>query len=94
MIRPFLPVDLERLQERIENLGWVEHARILRHLPDVVAIHIEERTPFARWQHDGRLVVIDREGVVITAHQPDLYRALPLVVGVDGASEAVVLSST
>jgi cell division protein FtsQ len=88
---PIFAVDLERLQERIENLGWVEHARISRHLPDVVAIHIEERTPFARWQHDGRLVVIDREGVVITAHQPDLYRALPLVVGLDAASEAVVL---
>lgn len=88
---PIFAVDLERLQERIENLGWVEHARISRRLPDVVAIHIDERTPFARWQHDGRLVVIDRAGVVITAHQPDLYRALPLVVGVDAASEAVVL---
>jgi cell division protein FtsQ len=56
-----------------------------------VAVHIEERTPFARWQHDGRLVVIDRAGVVVTAHQPDRYRSLPLVVGVDAATEAVAL---
>jgi cell division protein FtsQ len=88
---PIFAVNLERLQERIENLGWIEHARISRRLPDVIAIHVEERTPFARWQHDGQLVVIDRAGVVVTAHQPDLYRALPLVVGVDAASEAVAL---
>ena len=88
---PIFAVDLERLQHRIENLGWVERARISRHLPDILVIHIEERTPFARWQHDGRFVVIDRAGVVITAHQPDLYRSLPLVVGVDAASEAVAL---
>ena len=88
---PIFAVDLVDLQERIENLGWVEHARTSRHLPDVVAIHIKERTPFARWQHDGRLVVIDRAGVVITAHQLDRYRSLPLVVGVDAAFEAVAL---
>jgi len=88
---PIFSVDLERLQERIENIGWIEQARIARHLPDVLAIHIEERTPFARWQHDGRLVVIDRAGVVITAHQSDRYRSLPLVVGVDAASQAVAL---
>jgi cell division protein FtsQ len=88
---PIFSVDLERLQERIENIGWIEQARIARHLPDVLTIHIEERTPFARWQHDGGLVLIDRAGVVITAHQPDRYRSLPLVVGVDAASEAVAL---
>ena len=89
--KPIFSVDLERLKERIENLGWVEHARISRHLPDVLAVNIEERTPFARWQYEGRLVVIDRAGVVITADQLDRYRSLPLVVGVDAASEAVLL---
>lgn len=88
---PIFSVDLERLKERIENHGWVEHARISRHLPDVLAVNIEERTPFARWQHEGRLVVIDRAGVVITADQLGRYRSLPLVVGIDAASEAVVL---
>jgi cell division protein FtsQ len=88
---PIFAVDLKRLQARIENLGWVEEARVSRHLPNILAIHIAERTPFARWQHDGRLVVIDRAGVVITAHQPESYSALPLVVGVDAATEAVAL---
>lgn len=88
---PIFAVDLKRLQARIENLGWVEQARVSRHLPNVIAIHIDERTPFARWQHDGRLVVIDRAGVVITAHQPETYAALPLVVGPDAATEAVTL---
>lgn len=88
---PIFAVDLKRLQERIENLGWVEQARVSRRLPNVIAIHIDERTPFARWQHDGRLVVIDRAGVVITAHQLDTYTGLPLVVGVDAATEAMTL---
>lgn len=88
---PILAVDLGRLRERIENLGWVEQARVSRRLPDILEIHIEERTPFARWQHDGRLTVIDRTGIVITDRRPEVYAALPLVVGADAATEAAPL---
>ena len=88
---PILAVDLDRLRERIENLGWVEQVRVSRRLPDTLEIHIEERTPFARWQHDGRLAVVDRTGTVITDRDPEAYAVLPLVVGADAAAEAAPL---
>lgn len=88
---PILSVDLKRLRERIENLGWVAEARVARRLPDVIEIAISERIPFARWQNDGRLYVIDRAGAVVTAHQLERYDALPLVVGPDAPASAAVL---
>ena len=88
---PILAVDLARLRARIENLGWVEQARVSRRLPDILEIQIDERIPFARWQHEGRLVVIDHDGVVITEHQLESYAELPLVVGPDAAEEAAPL---
>jgi len=88
---PILAVDLGRLRARIENLGWVERARVSRRLPDILEVQIDERIPFARWQHDGRLVVIDHDGIVITEHQLEFYAALPLVVGPDAADEAAAL---
>lgn len=88
---PILAVDLKRLRERIENLGWVAEARVARRLPSAIEIEIEERVPFARWQHDGRLFLIDREGNVITAQDGQQHLALPLVVGSDAPGSAAAL---
>ena len=52
-----------------------------RRLPDTVRVEIRERQPFALWQHNKRLHVIDRSGVVITAERLGRFGALPLVVG-------------
>ncbi len=88
---PILAVDLPRLRERIENLGWIAEARVARRLPNIIEIDIVERTPFARWQNEGRLFLIDREGAVITAHDVQAYDALPLVVGSDAPDSAAAL---
>lgn len=88
---PILSVDLDRLRERIENLGWVAEAQVARRLPNVIEIAIAERMPFARWQNDGRLFVIDRSGAVVTGHQLERYDALPLVVGPDAPASAAAL---
>lgn len=88
---PIFAVDLKRLRERIENLGWVAEARVARRLPNVIEIAISERVPFARWQNAGRLAVIDRTGAVVTSHHLELYDALPLVVGPDAPASAAAL---
>jgi len=88
---PILAVDLKRLRSRIENLGWIDEARVARRLPGIIEIDIVERTPFARWQHDRRLFLIDRNGETITAHNVQAYGALPLVVGPDAPGSAAAL---
>jgi cell division protein FtsQ len=84
---PILFVDLAALRNRIEQIGWVASATIERRLPDTIHIAIVERRPFARWQIEGKTVLIDRQGVVLERDHPEQYRDLLRVVG-PGASRA------
>ncbi|USG60398.1 FtsQ-type POTRA domain-containing protein [Sneathiella marina] len=81
-----LDVDPEHARERIETLGWVESASVMRRYPDEIYIKIDERRPFARWQIDGRTGLIDRNGAVVTSNDTPEFRYLPKVVG-SGANE-------
>ena len=70
-------------RERIEALGWVRSATVRRQFPDTVLINIVERRPFALWQRDGRLSLIDREGQVISSKDLAAFNGLPAIVGED-----------
>jgi cell division protein FtsQ len=76
-----LGVDIEAARQNLEKLGWVQSATITRRLPGDLHVHLKERRPFALWQKKGRLVLIDRDGVAITARRLERFRALPVVVG-------------
>jgi cell division protein FtsQ len=78
---PILRLDLDALKARLEGNGWVRTASISRHLPDRLHIAIEERTPFARWQMNGRTALIDPDGEVILKNVGARYRHLPRLVG-------------
>ena len=80
---PLLAFDGEAARRRIEALGWVREATIERRLPDTLFLRIVEREPLALWQRDGRLVVVDREGVVIDGAAPERFARLPVIVGDD-----------
>lgn len=68
-------------KDRIETLGWVKTAAVSRLWPDTIHIELVERRPFALWQQERRLVVIDRAGAVITSEQMGRFSELPVVVG-------------
>ena len=85
---PILFVDLEAARKRVEALGWVRSATVERRLPDTLHIRLVERAAFARWQLDGKTVLIDRGGVVLTREDPEDYRHLRRVVGPGAAAKA------
>ncbi|MBU1376535.1 MAG: FtsQ-type POTRA domain-containing protein [Alphaproteobacteria bacterium] len=85
---PLLGMDLTALRERVEKVGWVKEARIVRLLPDTLMISVKERRQLAVWQHGGRSVVIDDHGDVIREADPARFNTLPLVVGLGGAQHA------
>jgi cell division protein FtsQ len=85
---PLLGLDLDALRGRVEAVGWVKEARIVRLLPDTLVISVAERRQLAVWQHDGRTSVIDDHGLVIPEANPARFAALPLVVGAGGAEAA------
>jgi len=76
-----LDVDPVEARARLETLGWVETASIMRRFPDELFIQIKERRPFARWQIDGETGVIDRNGAMVSRKQAGEFTHLPKVVG-------------
>lgn len=74
-------VDLENVRQQLLQYGWIKDAHVSRRLPDMLLIHIDERTPAAVWQDNGRLVLIDASGVLLSDVSPKAMPALPLIVG-------------
>jgi len=78
---PLLSIDLVALQERIEKLPWVKQAAVTRVFPGDLKVQIIERTPYALWQHDQRIQLIDPDGAVITSRNLSEFASLPIIVG-------------
>ena len=91
---PILSLDMTGALERLEALGWVQSASITRRLPGEVHVHLVERRPFALWQKNQSLVLIDREGVVITSKNLGRFSTLPTVVGRDAPKHVADLLDT
>lgn len=75
--------DPEQARASVEALPWVAHARISRLLPGRIHVELAERVPYAIWQNQGELKLIDRTGTIIEGAELAEYRTLPIVVGSD-----------
>jgi len=79
---PAMPlVDLDRTRERLLALPWIREARVSRRLPDTLVIEVIERTPVAIWQLDGRMALIDAEGVALEPVRVEAIPDLPRLIG-------------
>ena len=86
--QPLLGLNLNALKARVESVGWVKEARVVRLLPDTLVVAVVERRQLAVWQHAGRQMVIDEHGKPIPEADPARFSTLPLVVGEGGAEHA------
>ncbi len=90
---PLLSIDLGQLQAKVEALPWVKQADISRILPGGLSIQITERIPYALSQRDGRVVLIDRQGMEITDRGLSAFSDLMLVVGTVSPAELGLLQT-
>jgi cell division protein FtsQ len=74
-------VDLENIRQQLLQYGWIKDAHVSRRLPDMLLIHIDERTPAAVWQDNGKLRLIDASGVLLSDVSPQAMPKLPLIIG-------------
>lgn len=74
-------VDLEAIRQKLLKFGWVADARVSRRLPDTLLVDVVERVPAAIWQYQGRLSLIDKDGVVLAPVDPRTMPDLPLLIG-------------
>jgi cell division protein FtsQ len=91
---PILGFSVEQARQRIQTLSWVEHATVERRLPGTVVVFLQERRPFAVWQHQGKFVLIDRAGQIVANQDVAQFRQLPLVVGAGAPAAAAELLDT
>jgi cell division protein FtsQ len=85
-------VNVAEIRRRLLGYGWVKDARVSRHLPDSLVIDIVERRPAALWQNEGRLALIDSQGVVLDRVPVDKMPDLPLLIGPGANSQEEQLS--
>lgn len=71
----------DKARARLEALPWIKSADVQKIYPDHIRVSIIERQPYAIWQHENRLDIIDDMGQVIVPFATGSAEKLPLVVG-------------
>ncbi len=74
-------VDVEKLRSDLMEFGWIQDARVSRQLPDTLIVDIVERVPHAAWNNDGKLLLIDKSGIVLGKVTQAQAREFPLITG-------------
>jgi cell division protein FtsQ len=78
-------IPLRQRRAALEELPWVEHATVMRLLPDQLRVAIVERTPVAFVRHGNTIGLVDAHGVLL--HLPPAAMAakhysFPVVSGI------------
>ncbi|MEP3892359.1 MAG: cell division protein FtsQ/DivIB [Hellea sp.] len=81
-------IDMEGAQARVESLSWVDRAVVRRLWPDRIVVQIIERQPYALWQHQGDVKVVDVKGAAITDANAAQFTQLTLFVGESAGEQA------
>lgn len=82
----FVGADLDRIQERIVALPWIDQARVARRWPSQISITVTEQVPAAVWGESGLLNTRGELFVAEARHPP---AELPRLSGPDERSAEV-----
>ncbi len=75
-----LTFDIGRARKDLHKLAWVRNAFVAKSYPDRLIIQISERQPFAIWQDQKTLSLVERGGKAIDSFD-EKFGSLPLLVG-------------
>jgi len=73
--RNIFRIPLAQRRAQLEGLPWVEHATVMRLLPNRVRVAIVERTPVAFVRQGTEIGLVDANGVLLNLLGPDLTGA-------------------
>lgn len=79
-------VPLEQRQRELEQIPWVEHATVMRILPNQIRVAVAERTPIAFAEVNGRIELVDAEGVLLQMPPQEMaakHYSFPVVTGIN-----------
>lgn len=79
--------DAIQARNILQNLDWIESAKVQRLFPNQLVVEVREREPFAVWQRGQAYYVIDKSGAAMSGLEASQMVRLPLVTG-EGANVA------
>ncbi len=85
--RNIFTVSLAERRAQLERLPWVEHATVMRLLPDRMRVSITERTPVAFVRQGNHIGLVDANGVLLdmpTDAPANTHYSFPVVTGISG----------
>jgi cell division protein FtsQ len=85
----FVPLNERRKQ--LESVPWIQHATIMRILPDQVRVSVVERQPVAFTREGTQIELVDPNGVLLpmsAASMAHHHYSFPVVTGIDGRDPA------
>lgn len=91
--RTIFSYDTRAAKARLEDIGWVKSARVMRLWPSTLIVELREHEPFARWDIRGHSVLIDREGELL-GPVTGKFADLPRVAGEGAHTAAADLLAT
>lgn len=83
----FLSVDLSAMQQALEQLPWVDQARVSRIWPDRLKVEVVEQQPIARW---GEQQWLNSRGQVFRGVTREPEAGMPRLLGPEGSQEQVM----
>ncbi len=87
--RNVLSVPLDARRAELESLPWVEHATVMRLLPNQVRVSIVERTPVAFVRQGNEIGLVDAHGVLLDmSPDSDHGYSFPVVTGLSNQDPA------
>ena len=85
----FVPLGERRKQ--LEQIPWIEHATVMRVLPDEIRISVIERKPVAFLRQGSQVGLVDANGVLLAeppAMMAQHHYSFPVVTGIDSRDDA------
>ena len=80
-------VPLAERRKQLEQIPWIEHATVMRILPDLIRISVVERKPVAFLRQGSQVGLVDANGVLLVeppAMMAQHHYSFPVVTGIDG----------
>jgi cell division protein FtsQ len=84
-------VPLTERRKQLEQLPWVEHATVMRLLPDQIRVDIVERQPVAFTRNGNQIGLVDANGVLLSMSAAAMARhhfSFPVLTGIDPGDPA------
>jgi cell division protein FtsQ len=79
-------VPLSERRKQLEQIPWVEHATVMRVLPDQIRVALVERQPVAFTRVGQQIGLVDADGVLLSmpaAAMAQHHYSFPVVTGID-----------